>query len=83
MNRDYFFAPDKMEVLHIDTREKFSFTLCYENKTRGKSEEKFQAAKFEEKGLKTLGVRISPRAVESIKVENPKTQQELFQGAEN
>lgn len=76
MNRDYFFAPDGMEVLHIDTREKFTFTLCYENKTRGKAEEKFKAQDFEEKGLKTLGVRLSQRAVESIKVDG--AQLEMF-----
>lgn len=68
MNRDYFFAPDKMEVLHIDTRKKFSFTLIYENKTRGKAEETFNAGDFEEKGLKTLGVHVSQRAAGSIKV---------------
>lgn len=69
MNRDYFFAPDGMEVLHIDTREKFTFNLCYENKTRGKAEEKFKAQDFEEKGLKTLGVRLSQRAAEQVKVD--------------
>lgn len=76
MNRDYFFAPDGMEVLHIDTRDNFTFTLCYENKTRGKSEEKFKAQDFEEKGLKTLGVRLSQRAVESVKVDG--AQLEMF-----
>ncbi|MBR5095894.1 MAG: DNA topoisomerase IV subunit A, partial [Treponema sp.] len=27
MNRDYFIAPDGMEVLHVDTRKNFKFTL--------------------------------------------------------
>ena len=36
MNRDYFLAPDGMEVLHIDTREKFTFTLNYVKKPRVK-----------------------------------------------
>ena len=70
MNRDYFFAPDGMEVLHIDTREKFTFTLHYEKKPRVKIlEEKFKAQDYEEKGLKTLGVRLSTHEVESISVD--------------
>ena len=70
MNRDYFLAPDGMEVLHIDTREKFTFTLNYVKKPRVKIlEEKFKAQDFEEKGLKTLGVRLSTHEVESIQVD--------------
>ncbi|MBP3606931.1 MAG: DNA topoisomerase IV subunit A [Treponema sp.] len=70
MNRDYFLAPDGMEVLHIDTREKFSFELKYEKKPRVKIlEEKFNAHDYEEKGLKTLGVRLSTKEVESVKVD--------------
>ncbi|MBQ6780645.1 MAG: DNA topoisomerase IV subunit A [Treponema sp.] len=70
MNRDYFLAPDGMEILHIDTREKFTFTLNYIKKPRVKvTEEKFKAQDYEEKGLKTLGVRLSSHEVESIKVD--------------
>ncbi len=77
LNRDYFVAPDGMEILHIDTREKFNFTLNYEKKPRVKIlEEKFKAQDFEEKGAKTLGVRLAAREVESISVEKP--QGELF-----
>ena len=77
MNRDYFMAPDGMEVLHIDTREKFTFTLNYEKKPRVKVlEEQFKAQDFEEKGLKTLGVRLAAKEVESVKVDG--TQMELF-----
>lgn len=77
MNRDYFIAPQETEVLHIDTREKFSFTLKYEKKPRVKVlEEKFSAENYEEKGLKTLGIRLCTKEVESIKVE--KSQMELF-----
>ena len=77
MNRDYFMAPDGMEVLHIDTREKFTFTLNYEKKPRVKVlEEQFKAQDFEEKGLKTLGVRLAAREVESVKVDG--AQMELF-----
>lgn len=77
MNRDYFMAPDGMEVLHIDTREKFTFTLYYEKKPRVKVlEEQFKAQDFEEKGLKTLGVRLAAKEVESVKVDG--AQMELF-----
>lgn len=77
LNRDYFIAPDGMEVLHVDTREKFTFTLHYEKKPRVKVlEESFKAQDFEEKGLKTLGIRLCTKEVESVKVDG--TQMELF-----
>lgn len=77
LNRDYFIAPDGMEVLHVDTREKFTFTLYYEKKPRVKVlEESFKAQSFEEKGLKTLGIRLCTKEVESVKVDG--TQMELF-----
>ena len=56
-----------MEVLHVDTRNKFSFTLNFVPKPRLKiTEQTFKAQDFEEKGLKTLGVRLVAREVESI-----------------
>ena len=59
MNRDYFFAPDGMEVLHIDTRKNFSFALNYVPKPRVKIlKESFKAQDYMEKGLKALGTRI-------------------------
>lgn len=77
LNRDYFIVPDGMEVLHVDTREKFTFTLHYEKKPRVKVlEESFKAQNFEEKGLKTLGIRLCTKEVESVKVDG--TQMELF-----
>ena len=77
LNRDYFIAPDGMEVLHVDAREKFTFTLYYEKKPRVKVlEESFKAQSFEEKGLKTLGIRLCTKEVESVKVDG--TQMELF-----
>ncbi len=70
LNRDYFMAPDGMEVLHIDMRDKFKFTLKYKPKPRVKvKEEAFKANDYEEKGLKTLGVRLSTHEVEDIVVE--------------
>lgn len=70
MNRDYFFAPDGMEVLHVDTRKSFSFTVHFTKKPRVKIlEKKCKAADYTEKGLKALGVRVEAREVESVDVE--------------
>lgn len=79
MNRDYFFAPDGMEVLHVDTREKFEFTLHYIKKPRIKTiEEKFKAQDYLEKGLKSGGVRLSPRETDTIEVQPLDGQAALF-----
>ena len=70
MNRDYLIAPDGMEVLHVDTRENFEFTLHYVKKARQKvKEETFVSSDYEEKGHKTQGVRLSAYETESIKVQ--------------
>lgn len=73
MNRDYFFAPDGMEVLHVDTRKNFTFELNYVKKPKMKVfTEKFNAQDYLEKGLKALGVRVTAKEVESITVEAQK-----------
>ncbi|MDR1747717.1 MAG: DNA topoisomerase IV subunit A, partial [Spirochaetaceae bacterium] len=73
LNRDYVIVPDGMEVLHVDTRPKFSFTLHYKPKPRVKTEKAvFKAQDFEEKGLKTLGVRLEAREVLSLELLSPK-----------
>lgn len=70
MNRDYFLAPDGMEILHIDTRKDFTFQLDYVKKPKIKIlTEKFKASKFEEKSLKAKGVRLSTREVQSLTAE--------------
>ncbi len=69
MNRDYFFAPDGMEVLHVDTRKTFEFTLNYVPKARVKKlSDTFKANNYEEKSLKAKGVRVSPREVKDISI---------------
>lgn len=71
MNRDYFLAPDGMEVLHVSTAERFSFTLHYEQMAKAKIlKESFRAEDFAEKGLKTLGVRLSARACEQLETDD-------------
>lgn len=73
MNRDYFFAPDGMEMLHVDTRKNFTFELNYVKKPKMKVfTEKFKAQDYLEKGLKALGVRVTAKEVESITVEAQK-----------
>lgn len=69
MNRDYFFAPDGMEVLHIDTRKTFSFKLNYVKKPKLKVlQETFKAESYEEKSLKAKGIRLSAKEVQDIAV---------------
>lgn len=78
MNRDYSFVPDGMEVLHVDTREKFKFTLNYVKKPRIRTlTEEFKAQNYEEKGLKSGGVRLDTKEVESIVVESSDPQGQL------
>ncbi|QTQ14617.1 DNA topoisomerase IV subunit A [Treponema parvum] len=73
MNRDYFFAPDGTEVIHIDTRKNFSFTVHFTAKPRVKIlEKRCKASDYAEKGLKALGVRIEAREVDSVDVEAAK-----------
>ena len=70
MNRDYFFAPDGMEVLHIDTRKTFAFQLNYVKKPKVKIlSEKFKAGDYEEKSLKAKGVRVAAKEVQTIEVQ--------------
>ena len=70
MNRDYFFAPEGCEVLHVDTRKSFTFQLNYVKKGHIKVlQEKFKADKFEEKSLKAKGVRVNNKEVQDILVE--------------
>ncbi|MBR1638607.1 MAG: DNA topoisomerase IV subunit A [Treponema sp.] len=73
MNRDYFFAPEGCEVLHIDTRKNFNFTLNYVKKPRLKVlSEKFKAGDYEEKSLKAKGVRVVAKEVQSLEVQSQK-----------
>lgn len=80
MNRDYLIAPDGTEVLHVDTREKFTFTLHYKKKPRVKIlQEEFDSANYEEKGHKAQGIRISEHETESIAVQSADGQIGLFE----
>jgi topoisomerase-4 subunit A len=69
MNRDYNLVPDGCDVLHVDTRTKFSFTVHYVPKPRLKiTKEIFKVEDFLVKGLKAGGVRIANKEVKKIDV---------------
>ena len=65
MNKDYFLVPDGAEVLHVDTRPKFPFTLKYKPKPRIKVlTEDFKAQDYNIRGLKAGGLRLSNKEVD-------------------
>ncbi|MDR0301309.1 MAG: DNA topoisomerase IV subunit A [Treponema sp.] len=68
MNKDYFLVPDGAQVLHVDTRPKFTFTVKYVPKPRLKVlAEDFKAHDYNVRGLKAGGIRLS--AKEAAKAE--------------
>lgn len=70
MNRDYFFAPDGMEVLSVETKKDFKFTLNYVKKPKMKVlKDTFKASDFAEKGVKAQGVRVAAKEVQSVELE--------------
>lgn len=72
LNRDYKIAPDDAEVLLVETKDSFTFTVCYTPKPRLKTLEKtFKSQDWLEKGLKALGVRLANREVQSVKIPKP------------
>jgi len=67
INKDYFLVPDGAEVLHIDTRPKFSFTVHYAPKPRLKSlTENFKAQDYNVRGLKAGGIRLSNKEAKEV-----------------
>ncbi|MDR2601076.1 MAG: DNA topoisomerase IV subunit A [Spirochaetaceae bacterium] len=69
INKEYSFVPEGCEVLLIDTREKFEFTVHYIPKPRIKIiEETFKAENFAVKGIKAGGVRLSNKEVKRAKI---------------
>jgi topoisomerase-4 subunit A len=68
MNKEYSLVPEGAAVLHVDTRQKFTFTVRYVPKPRLKVlAETFKAQDYLVKGLKAGGVRLA--AKEAAKVE--------------
>jgi topoisomerase-4 subunit A len=69
MNKEYALVPKEATVLHVDTRETFSFTVYYIPKPRIKiTKEQFKAQDYLVKGLKAGGIKLADRAVERIEL---------------
>jgi topoisomerase-4 subunit A len=69
MNKEYSLVPEGAEVLHVDTRQKFTFTVKYTPKARIKiTAETFKAQDYLVKGLKAGGVRLAAREVSEVEV---------------
>jgi topoisomerase-4 subunit A len=67
MNKDYFLVPDGAQVLHIDTRSKFIFTVKYTPKPRLKVlSEDFKAQDYNVRGLKAVGIRLAAKEAEKV-----------------
>jgi topoisomerase-4 subunit A len=69
MNKEYSLVPEGAETLHVDTRQKFAFTVKYKPKPRIKiTAETFKAQDYLVKGLKAGGVRLASREVSRVDV---------------
>jgi len=67
MNKDYFLVPDGAEVMHIDIKPKFTFTVNYKPKPRLKVlSENFKAQDYNVRGLKAGGIRLSAKEAEKV-----------------
>jgi len=67
MNKDYFLVPDGSQILHVDTRPKFSFTVKYAPKPRLKVlSEDFKAQDYNVRGLKAGGIRLAAKEAEKV-----------------
>jgi topoisomerase-4 subunit A len=67
INKDYFLVPDGAQVLHIDTRSKFTFSVKYTPKPRLKVlSEDFKAQDYNVRGLKAGGIRLAAKEAEKV-----------------
>ena len=67
MNKDYFLVPDGAQILHVDTRPKFIFTVKYAPKPRLKVlSEDFKAQDYNVRGLKAGGIRLAAKEAEKV-----------------
>jgi topoisomerase-4 subunit A len=69
MNKEYSLVPEGGELLHIDSRDKFSFTVHYVPKPRLKvAKETFKAQDYLVKGSKSGGVRLASKEMSKLEV---------------
>jgi topoisomerase-4 subunit A len=67
MNKDYFLVPDGAVILHVDTREKFTFSVKYVPKPRLKVlSEAFRAQDYNVRGLKAGGLRLANKEASKV-----------------
>jgi len=67
MNKDYFLVPDGAQVLHVDTRQKFIFSVKYVPKPRLKVlSEDFKAHNYNVRGVKAGGIRLSAKEAAGV-----------------
>jgi len=67
MNKDYFLVPDGAQVLHVDTRQKFIFSVKYVPKPRLKVlSEDFKAHDYNVRGVKAGGIRLSSKEAANV-----------------
>jgi topoisomerase-4 subunit A len=71
MNKEYPLVPEGAVVLHVDTRQKFSFTVNYVPKPRLKvTKEVFKAQDYNVRGLKAGGVRLAAKEAKSLDIKD-------------
>lgn len=69
MNKEYSLVPEDAELVHIDTRDKFTINVSYEPKPRVRVlKESFKAQDYLVKGLKAGGVRLAPRVASKFEI---------------
>ncbi|MDR2393785.1 MAG: DNA topoisomerase IV subunit A [Treponema sp.] len=69
MNKEYALVPGGAQVLHVDTREQFTFSAYYAPKPRVRiTKGSFKAQDYPLKGLKTAGVKLADRVIERLEV---------------
>jgi len=69
MNKDYFLVPDGSQILHVDDRPKFAFSVKYAPKPRLKVlSEDFKAQDYNVRGLKAGGIRLAAKEAEKAEL---------------
>jgi topoisomerase-4 subunit A len=67
MNKDYSLVPEGAELLHVDTRDKFNFTVHYAPRPRLKVlSENFKAQNYPVRGLKAGGIRLAGKEAAGV-----------------
>jgi topoisomerase-4 subunit A len=69
MNKEYSLVPEGAEVLWVDTKEKFIFTVHYKPKPRLKIlKETFKAQDYNVRGLKAGGIRLASKEALAVEI---------------